>query len=213
LNQPPNQDFEVVVSDTAPQTYELEALIDLATEQNREVLLLQKSLEISRKQEVEIAATRKPQINANGSVGYSYNNTNAGFLLSNQNIFVNAGVAARWNIFDGHNRKNQLAIAEVNSAIIQKQQKELNQQIATDLTFAYNRYVSDQALLTFEESNKAIAEENLSISLEKFRLGGSTILELNETQRTFDTVLNRLVNAQYNVKISELELLRLSGSL
>jgi len=68
-------------------------------------------------------------------------------------------------------------------------------------------------LLSFEELNRTIAEENLSISLQKFRLGGSSILELNEAQRVYDTALNRLVNAQYNIKISELELLRLSGTL
>jgi outer membrane protein len=44
-------------------------------------------------------------------------------------------------------------------------------------------------------------------------LGGSTILELNEAQRSLNTSLNRLTNARYNIKISELQIMRLSGEL
>jgi outer membrane protein len=36
---------------------------------------------------------------------------------------------------------------------------------------------------------------------------------LNDAQTRFNNALSRLVNAQYNVKISALELLRLSGQL
>ena len=213
LNRSPSLDFEVDVTNTTPIAYELSELLTIAQDQNREVLILQKSLELSKKEEVEITATRKPQVNLGGSIGYNYNNTNAGFLLSNQTFFATAGVTATWRLYDGHDRKNQIAIAEVNTHIIEKQQEQLDAQIENDLTFAYNRYTADQELLAFEEANKSIADENLSISLKKFRLGASTILELNEAQESYDTALNRLVEAQYNVKLSELELLRLSGIL
>ena len=96
---------------------------------------------------------------------------------------------------------------------MEKQGEDLVLRIKTDLTAAYNQYVSDKEILDFEEQNKILAEENLAISLEKFRLGGSTILELNESQRSYDTALNRLVNAQHNIRVSELRLLELSGGL
>ena len=86
-------------------------------------------------------------------------------------------------------------------------------QLVNDLSLTYNQYQTDKELLNFEILNREIALENLTISLEKFRLGGSTILELNEAQRAYDTALNRLVDAQFNIKLSELELLRLSGTL
>ena len=67
--------------------------------------------------------------------------------------------------------------------------------------------------MKLEIENKALAVENLEISLEKFKLGASTILELNDAQTRFNTAMSRLVNAQFNVKISELNLLRISGQL
>jgi outer membrane protein len=36
---------------------------------------------------------------------------------------------------------------------------------------------------------------------------------LNEAQRSLNTSLNRLTNARYNIKISELQIMRLSGEL
>lgn len=213
LNRELDTDFEPERLVYSTPSFTLGDLINQASVNNRDLMLLQKSWDISRKQEQEVEATRAPQVDLNGLVGYAYSNSNAGFLLSNQSLSATAGVSARWNIYDGKDRKNQLAIAKINSRIIEERQADLEFQIRTDLTFAYNQYLSDIELLGLEEQNKTIAEENLSISIEKFRLGGSTILELIEAQRAFDLALNRLVNAQYNVKISELDLLRLSGSL
>ncbi|HEY1053645.1 MAG TPA: TolC family protein, partial [Emticicia sp.] len=86
-------------------------------------------------------------------------------------------------------------------------------QMENDLVRAYNQYQTDKEILKLEEEYNKVAEENMQISLEKFRLGGSTILEINEAQRSLNTSLNRLTNARYNIKISELQLLRLSGEL
>ena len=213
LNRDPFLDFDCEAASAEVADYELRQMIDLARNRNRDILLLQKSLEISLLQQKEKEADKSPQVDLNGRIGFTFSQTNAGFLKSNRSVAATAGVSARWNIFDGHHRKNQIAISRINTQIIEKQQERLETQIINDLAFSYNQYLSDKELLSFENLNKEIAEENLTISLEKFRLGGSTILELNEAQRGYDTTLNRLVNAQYNIKLSELELLRLSGAL
>jgi outer membrane protein TolC len=213
LNREPSEDFDVEDVNNSESEYILAELKKIATEKNRDLMLLQKALHISQKQEEEREALLKPEVILNGNVGFAYSNTNAGFFLSNRSLSATAGVSARWNLIDGKHRKTQIAIAKVNTEIIEKEQESLEAQIFTDLTFAYNQYESDKELVAFEKENKLVAEENLSISIEKFRLGGSTILELSEAQRAYDTALNRLVNAQYNIKISELELLRLSGVL
>lgn len=213
LNRDPNVAFEIVATTAAPNDYEISALEEVALHGNREMLLLQKAMDISLLREKEVEADRAPQVGLSSSFGFNYSNTNAGFLKTNRTIALAAGLTARWNIFDGHHRKNQIAIARLNTEIIGKQQEQAEAQLINDLNIAYNQYMSDKELLTFEQLNNEIAEENLTISLEKFRLGGSTILELNEAQRAYDTALDRLVNAQFSIKLSELDLLRLSGSL
>lgn len=208
----PELEYDVLDYDD-PGDYDLDELTKAARDRNADILLLNKSIEISKKTEEEIEASAKPVVNLGSSIGYNYNNSNAGFILSNQTTAVNAGITARWNIFDGNHRKNQLSIAQLNTEISELNKESLEYQITADLITAYKQYLADKELLKMEEETILTAEENLSISLEKFRLGGSTILELNEAQRSYDAALNRLVEAQADVKLSELELLRLSGTL
>lgn len=213
LNRNPSEEFDISDDERILPKYDFASLEDQALNRNRDLLLLHKALDINRIREEEVAAGRKPQVSLNGNVGYAYTNTNTGFLTSNQNLSGTVGLSAVWNLYDGHHIKNQIAITKINSEIIEKQQESLTAQILNDLTFAFNQYQSDKELLLLEEENKEIAEENLSISIQKFRLGGSSILELNEAQRAYDTALNRLVIAKYNIQLSELALLSISGSL
>ncbi|MCB0689535.1 MAG: TolC family protein, partial [Saprospiraceae bacterium] len=213
LNRDLNIEFDVEDEVVLNEDYSLADLIDIAAQKNQQVLLLRKFHDISLLSQKEIEATGKPQVEFSSTLGYFYTNTNANFILSNQNASLNVGFGARWNLFDGKHRQNQLAISRVNTRSLEKQEEELLVNIRTQLTEAYNQFLSDKELLDFEEQNKELAEENLDISLEKFRLGGSTILELNEAQRSYDTALNRLVDAQHNIRVSELRLLEISGQL
>ena len=213
LNRDLHQDFEVVQVETVAKQYDLDELRELAKNQNRDLILLQRLRNINLLAEKEIEAGKRPTLGLRSTLGYAYLNTNAGFLLSNQNASFSAGLSARWNLFDGKHLQNQIAIAQLETQRTEKQYDLVFQQIISDLTSAYNQFVTDQELLSFERDNQALAEENLSISVEKFKLGDSSILEVNEAQRTYDTAISRLVNAQHNARLSELELLRLSGSL
>jgi outer membrane protein TolC len=64
-----------------------------------------------------------------------------------------------------------------------------------------------------EEENILLAKENVEIAMERYRLGLSTALELRETQKSLEEAYTRLINARYNMKLAETNLLRLSGRL
>ena len=68
-------------------------------------------------------------------------------------------------------------------------------------------------LQELEKANIEIAEENLNISNEKFKLGASTILEINDAQTRFNEAKNRLINAEFNLNLAALDILYLSGNL
>lgn len=213
LNRSTAEQFEVVELPAAIINYDIETLITTARQTNQDLILLDKNKEISLLNEKLAESFRLPRISLNSSLGYSLSKNTAGLFLINQNAGLNAGVTASWNIFNGQQTRKDIETAKLNTKIVETQKELLLQQIESNLVTAYNQYLTDKSLLTIEEENKALAEENLTISLEKFKLGASTILELNEAQRRFDTSLNRLVNAEYNIKVSELQLLLLSGQL
>ncbi len=190
-----------------------EQLKSQARAANKNLQSIRKSTDISLISQKEVAALKLPRVTFNSSFGYTLSKTNAGLFLYNQNLGLNLGLAATWNIFNGEITRRQIQTSKINTEILRKQEEDLWIQIESDLMRAYNQYQTDKELLKLEEENKEVAEETLKISLEKFKLGGSTILELNEAQRSLNTSLNRLTNARYNIKISELQIMRLSGEL
>ena len=190
-----------------------EALKSQARAANKNLQALKKSTDISLIVQREAAALKHPRITLNSSFGYSLSKTNAGLFLYNQNIGLNTGLVATWNIFNGEIIRRQIQISKINTEILRKQEEDLWTQVESNIVRAHNQYQTDKELLKLEIENNEVADENLKISLEKFKLGGSTILELNEAQRSLNTSLNRLTNARYNIKISELQLMLLSGEL
>lgn len=213
LVRPADQEFdvqEVVGIMFDPTTEQLKSQARAA---NKSLQALRKTTDISLITQKEIAAAKLPRVTLNSSLGYSLSKTNAGLFLYNQNVGLNVGLGATWNIFNGEILRRQIQTSKINTEILRKQEEDLWVQLEGDLMRAYNQYQTDKELLKLEEENNEVADENLKISLEKFKLGGSTILELNEAQRSLNTSLNRLTNARYNIKISELQIMRLSGEL
>jgi outer membrane protein len=208
-----DRNFETSELNLETGIYSLTDLLIKAKALNSEVILLNKAMELSLLDQQEMASFKLPRIAMNSSFGYSLSKNNAGFLAINQSLGLNAGLTATWNVFNGHGTQRDIQLAQINTNIITKRKESLLNQIEADISAAYFQFQTDKKLLNLENENRDVAEENLTISLEKFKLGASTILELNDAQRRFDDSLNRLVNAQYNERISELELLRLSGAL
>ena len=68
-------------------------------------------------------------------------------------------------------------------------------------------------LLKVESGNVQVADQNLEITLEKYRLGSISPLELREAQRNSINAITRLLDAEYQAKITEISLKEISGTL
>jgi outer membrane protein TolC len=77
----------------------------------------------------------------------------------------------------------------------------------------FQAYQNLLVALKLEEENVLLARENFNIALTKYRLGASTQLDLITAVQSLESSLNRLVQAKFNAKISEINLLQLSGNL
>ena len=64
-----------------------------------------------------------------------------------------------------------------------------------------------------EEENIVLVRENLFIARERYRLGISTFIEMREAQQNLADASSRLIQARYNTKAAEIELLRLRGDI
>lgn len=210
VNRPPETAFDVEEFAQSIELYTFDASLKKAEDNSEDLALIEQDLTINALRAKEIQLTNKPRIGVFSSLGYSLSNTNAGLILLNQNLGFNAGFSATWNLFDGGNIKKQTEIAKYRSKILFKQRELINQNIKSALSLAFNQWKSFKEMLILEESNKNLAEENLTIAQEKFKLGSSTILEVNDAQQRYDAAVNRYLTTMYNVKFAALDIERLS---
>ena len=117
-----DQDFdvqEVVGIMFDPTTEQLKSQARAA---NKGLQALRKSTDISLITQKEVAAAKLPRVTLNSSFGYSLSKTNAGLFLYNQNIGLNVGLGATWNIFNGEIIRRQIQTSKINTDILRKQE-------------------------------------------------------------------------------------------
>ncbi|MCH7410715.1 TolC family protein [Belliella sp. DSM 111904] len=209
----PEQDFFVKDTIVISEDLRLEDLVENAYMHNKQFLVAQRQENVAFLQLRETQLQRLPSINLSGAYVNNTLNSEAGFLLKNQREGFNLGGNVSLNIFNGFvlNRRIQSAKVQRNNAELAMQQFEI--QMTSDIYRAYNAYQISNQLLDIEEKNYEVAVENAEIALERFRLGIANYLEFRDAQVNLLTAEDRLISSLYNIKESEIELLRLSGKI
>ena len=77
----------------------------------------------------------------------------------------------------------------------------------------YKAFVMNKSIVDLELQNLNDSKEVQTVSLERYKIGKSTLLETIETQRNLEEAQVRYINAVYSVKVAETELLRANGNL
>lgn len=78
---------------------------------------------------------------------------------------------------------------------------------------AFDNYNNARELMRIGEETILLARENVYIALEGFKRGVTTFIELRTAQISLEAAYTELINARYNAKVAETELLRLCGRL
>jgi outer membrane protein len=213
LSRKPGTDF--TVSDSIVITYQqtAESLRSTVQQNNFSILAAQRSQKISLLTMKEAKTWHSPVIGFSGGYNYSRNKSEAGLLLLNQSNGLNYGLSMSWNLFDGFNVNRQVKDAKLNYESSGYQLKDLQLQVSAQLEKALRDFNNNVNILSLEKENILLARENLDVAFERFRTGLSNSLELKNAQLSFQNAELRLVQAQYEAKISETELMRLNGEL
>ncbi|MCC5907283.1 MAG: TolC family protein [Balneolaceae bacterium] len=208
-------DVEFDVSETISVAEELliDDLYPLFLENNRQLEAARLRTDISQLEVRELRRKRLPQLDL--SAGYTYNREEVrnSLLLHERTDGFYVGLTARINLFDGFNTNRQVQTAKIrhrNESIRSEEEKKF---LETALFAEYKNYTSALELVDLENENLELAQEAVEIALEQFRLATITSVEMRETQNILFNTENRLIDAQFEAKLSETELLLLSGTL
>lgn len=208
-----NNDFRVVKEIPVEEDLILAELVELAMDRNPELQAQIINKNIARLQLKQVKAARLPTLIA--STGYQFNDSESslGFTTSATSQGWNYGLSARMNIFDGFNQNQRVKIARIqleNSEIGIEQQEQV---LMANLATAYQNYLTNTALVELEMNNEAIAQENLEITIEKFRIGTIPTIEFRTAQLNYINAMVRFSNAKFQAKLSEITLKEFAGSL
>lgn len=207
------------VQDTIPVNLSLSygAIIENIANTNPQLQVQKQNLEVSRLVLKERIGDYFPVISFTSAYNFNQSRANAAVnqfsAVFNQNKGFNYGFTASVPIFNGFNVTRQVKAAKLD---IRYQQLSLeNQQAQVNLLLhnAFKDYEYYKQAMTLEEESVDLARENVMVALARFREGVSTTLEVKEAQESLELAANRLIQARYNTKLAETELLRLKGEL
>lgn len=217
MNVEANTSYEV--SDTIPINMRV-ALADIQQniEKNNPLLLIaEKNIDIARFTLKERKAERFPILSLNSSYNYSRNNNKATVNpfqpLYSRNFGRNIGFTVSIPVLNNLNTKRLIKQAEID---IQYQQLVYDNQksiVSLSIINAYKDYELQKRALALEEENILLAKENVDIVFQVYKLNSTTLIQLKEAQKSLQDAYTRLIDARYNTKLAETELLRLKGDL
>jgi outer membrane protein len=206
-------DFSVADTIIIDEKLILADIINSAQLQNPAILSAQinkRLAEISLKQ---IRSTRYPQVAVSSGYTFSNNKTPAGFTLVQNTHGLNYGLTATINIFDGfnQNRREKNAKIQIDNAAMSAKQTKLD--VEAQINNFFVSYLSGLDLIKLGQANVVIAKKNLDISLEKYKLGNITPLEIREAQRNYLDAQSKFFTAQYQSKQAEVTLKQITNSI
>ncbi|RYE08080.1 MAG: TolC family protein, partial [Sphingobacteriales bacterium] len=204
-------DFEVTDTIIVDESLKLGEVINKAQAQNITLLSSQINKRLAELNLKQVTATRYPQLSVNTGYTISDSKNPAGFARAQNARGFNYGVTASINIFDGFNqwRRERNAKLQINNATLSYQQTQ--QDIEALISNFYISYSSGLDLVKLGQLNKDLAKNNLDLSLEKYRLGNITPLEIREAQRNFLDAQSRFSAAQYQSKMAEVTLKQITN--
>jgi len=206
-------DFKV--SDEVPtdDKLDLPTLMDMASKQNPQIQLALINKRVAELNLKQVKGARYPEVGVTTGYIFSESESSLGFARSNKGNGFSYGLTARINLFNGflQNRNEKIARLQIQNTqvLIEQQTQEINTQLLT----AFQTYLTNLDLVKLEASNVRIAEQNLDITMEKYRIGTITTLEVRTAQLNYVNALTRSSTAKLNAKLSEVGLNELAGNL
>jgi outer membrane protein TolC len=180
---------------------------DMALAENPDVVLSRMAVNVAA---FTLKATEGSQY---PTVRLTSNYALAGRTDNSETGALNYGLSVSMPLFDGLNARRQIRNARLGKDAADIRYEQVRKDIEAQVAAAYSTYEVNRTLAAFEASNLNLAEENLNISMDRYRLGAISAVELRDVQRSFISATNRLIVATYNAKIAETALKSLTGEV
>jgi outer membrane protein len=213
LSRDPATPLEVI--DTIELNYvpDKDSLIKKLFSSNTKVLSYEKQADIAKLSVRELVAQRYPWLSFNAGYNFLQNDNPAGTVTKNRTYGPQVGGSLTMPLFYGGNIGREIKIARLQQKSAGYESESTKIEVSTQLQNALNNYNHAMQLLKLEKDNAVLAKENLTITMNRLRLGQTTSLEVHQAEDSFVQSLTRMILFQYSAKVSETNLRMLISEL
>ncbi len=180
---------------------------------NTELQRVRLNTELDQLELKNLEGIRYPVLALHSGYNFLENETEASFIEYNRQLGPFVGLSLQFMLFDGMNRNREVQNARISIENAELSEQELQLALLSRVGQHYNQYESELRVIDLEKHNLALAEKNMDIAAESYRIGTLSSIELREIQENLLEAQGRMIRALFRVKVQETELLRLSGAL
>lgn len=211
-----NVDAPLVAADTSIVLKPLEpkdVLWNKVLSSNTWLKLSEKDILLSELNLKNVESNYYPYVRLNSGYGFSHFNYERGTFDKQRNWGPNVGVTVGINIFDGFNKRREQKNARTRIEIRKLETDQTRLALKSGFSNMWQAYRNNLELLSLEKENVENARENYEIAIERYKLGDLAGILLREAQNSLLEAEERLVSAQFNIKLNEIALLQISGMI
>ncbi len=220
------RDLKLVLGKTYTTDYDVETEVEFTLQfqkdslyqkaKSRNVALLQteSNIAISTLDINSGKSAYLPTIGLTGTYGWNKNNNNAASFVSvSTNTGLSGGLNLSWDLFDGGSTITTVRNARVNLETQKLEKENILLSIERDFNNAWDNYLNKLEIYSIQEKNIRTAENNFERTREKFKLGQVNSIEFRQAQLNLLNAELSRNEAKFAAKLSELEILQISGEL
>lgn len=213
VGRPIDTPFDVIDTITVDEMRSLDELRESVKSRNSLIKSNEQNVLVAKKSMQEISSTRYPKLSLNAGYNYTRSQSEAGFLNLSQSSGPMLGFTASWNLFNGGILTTQIRNAHVQMDIAALKLEQSKRAIERSVNEAWNNAHIAFDVLTLEEENFLLAKENVTLGLERYKIGSGTQVQISQAYLSYEAAQNRLLLARFSAKKTEIELKRLNGEL
>lgn len=191
---------------------DLETLWQQTLDANASLLNASQNTMLAEQDLKKVLSRNYPYLRLNTQYGYSYSHYDVSATSQRENRSITGGLTLGINLWDGQRRRERRnAELTIQNRKLQRQQIELD--LHANLTTFWLAYRNNLDLLQLQRENLAIAESNLEIAMERYKLGNLSGFDMRQVQKNLLDAEERVLQVEYDAKLCEISLLLISGEI
>ncbi len=216
MNQPINQDFDVGLDVSFINSIQVESWIETADQNNIELLKQERNSQINAYDIKINQSGYLPTVGLIGSYGWNLNKSPVTAFfpgINNTTYSLGLGASLSWNLFDGGRTLTQVKNAKLTFENQELIEQEARLSFERDLENALQNFRNTKEIFEIQKKQVETATYNFERSEVQYKLGSITAIEFRQAQINLSNARNQRAVAKYRAKLSELQLIQITGQL